>query len=81
MRVFSVVGAIFNFVSLGLITAGLMLIKRWIKHSFDGIRRWRWSVDGLFLIYLLFLLVISVIDLALLYKFYSNDLSDFVYEI
>ena len=51
-----------NFVSVGVICAGLILVKHWIAENFDGFRRWRCSVDGLFLVYITFLFVLSCVE-------------------
>ena len=52
--------AILNMISLTVILIGLILVKRWIDDAFEGDRRWRCSRDGLFLYYLLFLLLITL---------------------
>ena len=55
-----------NLVSLAVIVIGLIKIKKWIKESFDGHRRWHYSKDGLFLFYFILLVQLSLLLIALL---------------
>ena len=77
-RQLSIIASCCNLVSCITITAGLVKIKQWINIEYGGIRVWKWSVDGLFLLYLLFLLLLTVADFAILYWVMNAD-SDEVY--
>ena len=76
LREFCLVGMFFNLISFGLILTGLILVKKWIHFSFEGFRRWHWCTEGLFLIYLISFLALTITDLALLIWLYSSDLDD-----
>ena len=53
-----------NFITLVSISAGLFFVKKWIKETFEGERRWRCSVDGKFLVYFILLLIITLFQFA-----------------
>lgn len=55
-----IMSASINFVSLGAILTGILKIKRWIKIEVQGGRKWRCSKDGLFVVYLLSLLLLTL---------------------
>ena len=48
--------ACLNVISLFVILAGLLIVKKWIEDEFIGERTWRCSVDGNFLVYFILIL-------------------------
>ena len=52
--------ACLNAVTLGSILAALLIVKKWIKDTFEGERRWRCSVEGNFLLYFISLLLLTI---------------------
>ena len=62
------VAACLSFLSLCVVAAGLIIVKHWINQTFLGDRSWRFSNDGLFFIYFILLLLITLeqIDLLIL---------------
>ena len=69
---------LYNVLSFGMIVAGLILIYRWIKDSFEGFRRWRCSLDGQFLFYLLLLVALGIVEIAVLVTLYAHDMERFI---
>ena len=67
----------FNLVSLAVILSGLVVIKKWIDVEFDGQRRWRCKLDGLFLLYFLLLLLVSLLEVCLMAWLFLIDFEDF----
>jgi len=56
-------------------------VKKWIKSDFDDLRRWRWSTDGLFAIYMLLFTVIFAVDIAIIVLIWSTDTETFAKHI
>ena len=81
LRKLCLAGTVLNILSLFWIVTGLIIIKRWIKETSEGLRKWRWLSDGLFLIYLVKLAIISVLDLTIVCFLYFNEIEDFVDKI
>ena len=52
--------ACLNVVTLGSILAALLIVKKWIKDTFESERRWRCSVEGNFLLYFISLLLLII---------------------
>ena len=57
--------ACLNAISLCSIFAALLIVKKWIKETFDGERRWRCSVEGNFLLYFISLLLLTIEQAAI----------------
>ena len=55
-----------NFITLVTTSTGLFYVKKWIKESFEGERRWRCSKDGNFLVYLILVVILTAIQLAVI---------------
>ena len=62
-----------NVISLIAILAGLFTVKKWIKDTFEGERRWRCSTDGNFLVYFIFLLTHTLLQVVLTVYSYQVD--------
>ena len=58
----SIAAAVLNLISFFVILTALILVKRWISDNFGTLRTWKWSVDGLFAIYLLFFSMLFVVQ-------------------
>lgn len=61
LYILSIAAAILNLISFFVILTALILVKRWISENFGTLRSWKWTVDGLFAIYLLFFSMLFVI--------------------
>ena len=72
------VSAIYNFICLSAILAGLFLIKKWIKDELDdGQRRWRCSVDDNFVYYFVLLLLLTIAQAAVSLWISTADKDEF----
>ena len=60
-------------ISLGVILAGLVHVRRWISETFEGERRWRCKTEGKFLIYFISLLFIAIEQAAVAVWISSTD--------
>ena len=69
------VGLILNLISLAAILAGVIMVRKWIFSTFGRLRRWRCSVDGNFLIYLLLLTLQTLEYAGLLIWAFSTNIS------
>ena len=58
--------AFLNVFPIVFLLRSIILIKRWIKVELDGIRRWKWRIDGLFAIYLIFFTALFIVEVAIL---------------
>ena len=67
MKVLALTATSFNLVSFCLITVALYLVKRWLDEEFKGLRRWKCSVEGFFLVYLLLFALLIFTEILLLY--------------
>mmetsp|Transcript_7188 Transcript_7188/g.10030 ORF Transcript_7188/g.10030 Transcript_7188/m.10030 type:complete len:204 (-) Transcript_7188:98-709(-) len=59
----AIITGCFNLFSSVVFTYAFCRVKKWIKSDFDDLRRWRWSTDGLFAIYMLLFTVIFAVDI------------------
>ena len=66
-------GTVVNFGSLIILSIALLRIKRWIKSEYIGLRTWRCTVEGLFVIYLILFLSLFAIELAMTVEIYKID--------
>ena len=69
--------ACLNLVSLSAVLAGLIFVKRWINDEFLGERRWRCFKDGNFLVYFIFLLLLTLQQAAMTVWVYRVDMDYF----
>ena len=60
------VTAFLNVYSFALLLAALRIVKVWIDDELEGWRKWRWKLDGLFIIYLSFFMMLFIDEMLLL---------------
>ena len=66
-----------DLVTIGVTISRLIFVKQWIGFAFQGDRKWRCSVDGYFLIYLLFLLGLAATHIDTVIFVCSADEDEF----
>ena len=71
-----VLATCFNLLSFTIILCALIRVKKWIDEEFDGQRRWRCHSDGLFLIYLILLTLISIVEIGVMIWLLLNDFAN-----
>ena len=67
--------ALLNFISFFMVLFALLLIKRWIKEDFIGLRVWKCQQEGLFVLVLIVGFIMFVAQVGTLTVSYK-DLSD-----
>jgi len=77
----AIITGCFNLFSSVVFTYAFCRVKKWIKSDFDDLRRWRWSTDGLFTIYMLLFNVIFAVDIAIIFLIWSTKSVNFAKHI
>ena len=56
--------ACLNMITLAAISAGLILVNKWIREYFIGERRWRCTKDGNYLVYFILILILTLFQIV-----------------
>ena len=75
------VASFYNLATFGIILTAHIKVKAWINSVFLGDRRWRCSVEGLFLIYLVLLLMLSLSELLIMIWLFNTDYKEFYLQL